>query len=248
MATRSSSLPAPCKDCKGTNDWMLIERPSGISGMGRCSCERGQTLLAMSARPIPPLRAEPVLTADEISLAVEGLSSIPWFPKEEGARTMIADAIARLCINSQACFELVRFMVDGYREWPGVREMRICYCARIGCPLSGEDLHLAISEYHPDGFGTAITAPAVVALAPGMSRMIASAVKTLPATIEVAASGFDMEAAQQLRREFLRQQHREAIAALAKDPDYKPITQADIDQAVQELREKRARAELGETA
>jgi hypothetical protein len=37
----------------------------------------------------------------------------------------------------------------------------------------------------------------------------------------------------------------EAMAALRKEPDFKPITQADIDRAVDELHEKRARAELG---
>jgi hypothetical protein len=204
-------------------------------------------LSAMTNRPIPPLRAEPVLTADEISLAVEGLSAIPWFPKEEGARTMIADAIARLCTSGPACFELVRHMVDKYKEWPGPREMRICYCAVIGSPLSGEDLRLAVSEFYLDGFGRPLTiaAPAVKALPPTKmpealddATWRESLAKDLATIPDQRKYTIDPEAMAAQRREILKQQHREAMATV------NPITQADIDKAVEELRAKKERGEI----
>lgn len=238
MAIGSGSLPAPCDACKG-NDWILTER-RGVSAMGRCGCVRGQMLTARAIRPTPPERAEPVLTADEISLAVEGLSGMPWFPHEEGARTMIADAIARLCSNSQACFELVRLMVDRYQNWPGVREMRICYCAVIGLPLSGEDLHLAVSEFYPDGFGPVVPkGPATLALPPGH---VVSADRQLDDSIQALAVAKDIDPETRRRAALLRPWR--AAAEVPTNPDFKPVTQADIDKAVDELREKRARAEL----
>jgi hypothetical protein len=204
-------------------------------------------LSALANRPVPPLRAEPVLTADEISLAVEGLSSIPWFPKEEGARTMIADAIARLCTSGPACFELVRRMIDNYKEWPGAREMRICYCAMIGSPLSGEDLHLAVSEFYPDGFGRPLTiaAPAVKALPPTKepealedSTWRASLEKDLTTIPKQRQYAIDPEVWAAERREVLKQRHREAMSTV------KPITQADIDKAVEDLHAKKERGEV----
>jgi hypothetical protein len=204
-------------------------------------------LSAMANRPIPPLRAEPVLTADEISLAVEGLSSIPWFPKEEGARTMIADAIARLCTSGPACFELVRRMIDSYKEWPGAREMRICYCAMIGSPLSGEDLHLAVSEFYPDGFGSPLTiaAPTVKALPPTKapealddSTWRTSLEKDLTTIPPQRQYAIDPEVWAAERREVLKQRHREAMSTV------KPTTQADIDKAVEDLHAKKERGEV----
>jgi hypothetical protein len=193
---------------------------------------------------VPPMRAEPILTDAEISLAIEGLSAMPWFPKEEGARTMIADAVARLCVNSRSSFELVRRMVDMYREWPGVREMRICYCALIGVPLSGQDLHLAISEFYPDGFGPTMPPPmpARKQLPNGKppealddAAWRARIEKNLT-TVDPQAKQYalpDPEEAQRARQEFLREQHRVAMAGL------KPITEDDVKKAQEEHYQKK---------
>lgn len=242
MAIGLSELPAPCEECAPDGRWRLVEI-RGEMVYARCRCKRGRMLAAMSNRPVPPQRAEPALTADEISGAVEGLSSIPWFPKEEGARTMIADAIARLCSDSRSCFELVRRMVDGYREWPGVREMRICYCALVGLPLSGEDLHLAISEFYPDGFGrsTAAGSP-VLALPSGAtptertlddSAWRKALEKDLTTVPPQRPYTLGPEAAQEDHREILRRAHREAMAGV------QPITEADVKAAEAEYYQKK---------
>lgn len=246
MATRLNELPPPCAECAPEGRFRIIE-VKGETVYARCRCARGRMLSALTNRPIPPLRAEPVLTADEISLAVEGLASIPWFPKEEGARTMIADAVARLCTSGPACFELVRRMVDSYKEWPCVREMRICYCAMIGSPLSGDDLHLAVSEFYPDGFGRPLTiaGPTSKALPPTKEPEVlddptwrASLEKDLATIPPQRQYSIDPEAMAAERREVLKQRHREAMATV------KPITQADIDKAVEELHAKKERGEV----
>jgi hypothetical protein len=72
---------------------------------------------------------------------------------------------------------------------------------------------------------------------------VTSADRALENSVRLLAIAKDMD--RTIRQTQLRQQHMEAMAALRKEPDYKPITQADIDQAVDELHEKRARAELG---
>ena len=221
MATKSSK--PPCGRC-GDTGWLIVER-AGVSSAGRCAC-----MPPVPVRAVPLQRAEPILTADEISLAVEGLASIPWFPKEEGARTMIADAIARLCTSGPACFEMVRRMVDRYKEWPGAREMRICYCALIGSPLSGEDLHLAVSEYYPDGFGTSKPAEAwqPAALPPGC---VVSADRQLDESIKSLAVAKD------LNRPRLRLPVAPAPRVL-KDPltpERRAEIQAQIDRAMGKL-------------
>lgn len=233
MATRSSEL-LPCENC-GPNGLRLIE-VRGESVWARCNCAYGRLLSARVNRPVPPLRAEPALTADEISLAIAGLAAIPWFPKEDGSRMMIADALARMCVDSRSSFELVRRMVDMYKEWPGVREMRICYCALVGPPLSGEDLHLAISEYYPDGFGPAVPP----AIAPRKGLPGGKTPETLDdaawrARIEQNLLGVgcqekpyalpEPETAQKVRRQVLQEKHQLAMSQL------KPITEADVKAA-----------------
>jgi len=224
MATESSE---PCKDCAGTG-WLIVGR-AGVTGAKRCAC-----MPPIAARPVPPERAEPVLSADEISLAVEGLSSIPWFPKEEGARTMIADAVARLCSSGPACFELVRVMIDRYRQWPGVHEMRICYCALIGSPLSGDDLRTKVSEFYPDGFGRSLPSVGRAALPPGHVATVDAA---FDRSVRLLSAAKDLDRVKRARA---------AAPEAPTNPNFKPVTQADIDAAVNELRDKRARAELGQ--
>jgi hypothetical protein len=238
----------PCENC-GANGLRMIE-VRGVDVWARCNCAYGRMLSSRVNRPTPPRRAEQVLTDDEVSMAIEGLASIPWFPKEDGARTMIADAIARLCGDSRSSFELVRRMVDMYRQWPGVREMRICYCALVGPPLSGEDLHLAVSEFYPDGFGPALasviptrkqlpTGKAVEMLDDAAWRERIEKNLTSIDPQEKAYALPDPEEAQKTRREVLQERHQREMSQL------KPITQADVDKAVEELRERQARAEKG---
>jgi len=216
----ASSLPDRCEVCRAGGDWLLIVEHQGTTGAARCDCPRGKALAARSVRPVPPERAKPMLTAEEISGAVEGLAAMPWFPPDEGARIMVGDALAALCRDGLSCFELVRRMLVLYRQWPGVREMRICYCALIGVPLSGDDLHLEISEFYPDGFGRQVAPTAV-----GLALPCGHAAKDL----------------NRLRRPVAMQQ-------APTNPNYKPITQADVDWAVQEAREKYQRIYRGEVA
>ena len=232
----------PCENC-GPNGLRMIE-VRGETVWARCNCAYGRMLSVKINRPVPPLRAEPILTDDEISAAVGSLSAIPWFPKEDGARMMIADAIARMCGDSRSCFELVRRMVDMYQQWPGVREMRICYCALVGPPLSGEDLHLAVSEYYPDGFGPVVPP----AIAPRKGLPAGKAPEVLDdaawrARIEKGLTGVspqerpyalvDSGSAQKMRREFLQEQHKLAMSQL------KPITEEDVKKAQEEHYQKK---------
>jgi hypothetical protein len=176
-----------------------------------------------------------VLTSDEVSFAVESLASMPFFPAEEGARTMIGDALAALCSSGPACFELVRLLNVMFPKWPGVREMRILYCNLLGSPLSGDDLQSEISTFYPEGFRPMVPAPAAALALPEGVKVTAD--RSLDTRLGLLAVVKDLD---RPRRRLL------AAAGAPTNPDYKPVTQADIDRAVDEAREKRARAELGE--
>lgn len=67
-------IPAPCDDCKKT-DWPLIVIRAGISGAGRCTCDRGKRLDASdrehSQRPWIPQTEERQLTMFDLSNELE---------------------------------------------------------------------------------------------------------------------------------------------------------------------------------
>lgn len=223
-----NELPPACEECASYGGSFRIVK----DGAARCRCARGQALTALSVRPVPPERAEAVLTPLEISSAVDSLAAMPWFPHEDGARIMIGDALAAMCRNGAACFDLVRRMLVLYRQWPGIREMRICYCALIGPPLSGQDLHLAVSEFYPDGFGSPVLASAILALPAGH---MASMDRVLDDGVRLLAIAKD-----------LNRPKKRPAPEVPTNPNFKPITQADIDREVSALRDQRARVELGE--
>jgi hypothetical protein len=183
----ASDLPAPCVNCERLGGYWVFDG----RGMKRCDCARGLELSRRDLRPVPPPRANPVLTAEEIAAAVEALSALPYFPAAEMARTMIGDAIGLLCRDGHACFELCREMIARYRQWPGVRELRIVYCALVGPPLSGEDLQSAISEVYPDGF--APQKPYTPALAALPAGHVATADDELDQAIQGAVKQLGMK-------------------------------------------------------
>ncbi len=78
----------------------------------------------------------------------------------------VMNAIVRLCGSMCANEAQVRWLVDRmtsgiYSEWPGIAEMRACFCSRFK-PADGID---ANSTVYPDGFPPDPTAPPRIAAA-----------------------------------------------------------------------------------
>jgi len=59
--------------------------------------------------------------------ATEALPALPFFPASEGARTMIANEIRKICRLEEDAFWLVQRMIRLYARWPGVLEMRVVW-------------------------------------------------------------------------------------------------------------------------
>jgi hypothetical protein len=132
-------LPEPCDQCQpyGGN-YRIVEKTlkSGlsVSGTGRCVCARGKALEAREAdsRTVGP----PVLTSAQLTLCVEMLAAMGFFPSESGARMGIANEIGRMCRSFEDAVWLAQRMIQLYPSWPGALDMRLVYCSRRR-PLDG---------------------------------------------------------------------------------------------------------------
>jgi hypothetical protein len=90
-----------------------------------------------------------VLTTEIAGVFTEMMAVIPYFPGEDGARTVISEEIAAMCDSEEQATWLVTRMVRLYRRWPSVVEMRIVFCSTYK-PLDGV-LPVGESEVYPDG-------------------------------------------------------------------------------------------------
>ena len=123
------------------------------------------------------------------------LRVLRFFPNDEA----VMNAIVRLCGSMCASEQQVRWLVDRmtsgiYAEWPGIAEMRACFCNRYK-PADGIN---AYSSVYPDGLPpdpTAprqrIAAPTLKALPPGHA---ATADPELEASIRQLAAKCEMPA------------------------------------------------------
>lgn len=157
------SLPVPCPKCAPDGgNWLWSE-----DGMRRCSCERGRMLAAGSQTS---RKIQTVLKDSEAMAAAALMGSIPGFPFPGPERAPIAQALRDMCVSFESAAWLASRMVNLYRRWPGVPELRVVYCSQYR-PLDGQEADG--SETFPDG---------VPALPPGQvssDRLLDSGLKGL---------------------------------------------------------------------
>lgn len=82
-----------------------------------------------------------------IVATVERLSTLPFFPSDDGARKAIMNEIKNMCWTNEWVTWLGSRMIHLYDRWPGMREMRAVLCARIA-PADGID---AVTAVFTDG-------------------------------------------------------------------------------------------------
>jgi hypothetical protein len=211
-------LPKACEKCAPFGGlWRETD-----AGMRRCLCARGNALKAsQAAASAIPQHVEPVITATSAKGAVEAMTAIPFFPTEDMARTMIADELRQMCRSRVELFWLVKRMIELYRKWPGVPELRMVYCSKH-IPLDGKKA-LGISESFPEGIPSEKQeALASLALPPGENMR---EVLQIEAAVRELAPAKTMPAP--------RPQDRVSIPSGL-------VTQADIDRAIEVNRERRA--------
>jgi hypothetical protein len=178
------------------------------------------------------------------------LRALRFFPNDEAVMDPLVRLCGSMCESEAQVRWLVTRMTSGiYTEWPGIAEVRACFCCRFR-PKDGLSI---CSSIFPSGLPPDPTAPPrreiagpdLKALPPGEPvtadpeleasiRQFAEKHK-MPAHPEIDAFGRmlrDLETPPDKRQE----EQEEPI-----NLNFKPITQADIDRAVQELHERRAR-------
>jgi hypothetical protein len=236
-----------CLECDGTGQ-RLTERFSKrlgyvVSAVGPCGCQRGVELeaarIARSALPNP--NVAPAVSAAAATIAVESLASIPFFPGESAARLIIAKEIQRICHSDADSLWLVDRMVRLFGDrWPGPAELRRVYCARRR-PLDGIEAE-GSSERYPDGIPSEKPKePALLGAAAGPKALPAGAVASGAQTVERAVLA--LAEAKNMNR--TGPAPRIPGIPLMRDvPAGQKITQADVDRAVEELHERRAKEEL----
>jgi hypothetical protein len=154
-----------------------------------------------------------------------------------------------MCATEEQVRWLVDRMTSGiYAEWPGIAEMRACFCYRYK-PRDGVEAYSSVYAEMPRD-PTApprpeIAAPYLKALPPGHE---VTPDPELEASIQQLAEKCKMPPAHPIADKFatmLREMMTAPSERLSEDPpvnpNFKPITQADVDRAVQELHERRAR-------
>lgn len=231
------NLPSACELCAPFGGaWMETD-----SGLSRCKCARGKSL-ADTERPKSP--QAPVLNAETCASCAEMLAAIPnFYPREAAARSAIAEEIGAMCASPEDAVWLVKRMIRLYSKWPGVIEMRLVYCSGRQ-PLDGIQAICASQDY-PDGIPSERDGaiPAALLAATETKRIAAGEVSSAASICETVE---DLKRATDMRR------------ALGPAPIIRPIpvtrvpsgsiTQAMVDAAEREYRDKKARESIGVTA
>jgi hypothetical protein len=137
------------------------------------------------------------------------LALLRFFPAgNEAVMEALMVLVGAMCETEDQVRWLVERMTSGiYAEWPGPQEMRACYCSRFR-PRDGIN---AYSQVYPDGL-------------PPSRPLLAAPIAPIRALIT------GPEAPTPFAQDVEARKRRVKIAQVS--PDYKPITQADVDAAV----------------
>jgi hypothetical protein len=225
-----------CQFCSDTG-WEITER-----GAVRCRHTK-QAKPAESFTPITP---------GSVSAAVKSLGALAFFPQDQPSQTIIGDALAAMCPSVESLRYVVRRAVALYRCWDkcGVPGLRQIVCARYR-PADG--IESRPTDEFPEGLPSeskhdplALPEGARKALPPGepvtADPELDAAIQKLAAKCRMPPAHPVIDAFARMLREIETPPHlRESEESAPVNPNFKPVTQADIDRAVQELHERRAR-------
>lgn len=149
---------------------------------------------------------------------ISDLTVMLFFPSEPAARVALIRMVGEMAENEDQVRWLVQRMTSGlYNEWPGPGELRAVFCSRFR-PRDGLT---AYSSVYPDGIPSERpAAPPLLALPPGH---VASIDPELEHAVREVAAAKDLNRPRLIRG-----------PSIPVDLDFKPVTQADIDRAIEE--------------
>ena len=147
------------------------------------------------------------------------LSVLRYFPaSNESALIALSRLVGQMCHTEEEVRWLVDRMTSGiYADWPGPQEMRACFCSRFK-PKDGLN---AYSTVYPDG----------IPLSKPMPRIDPPPVRAFLTAPEGEESRF--------HKDWVANKERSKIAQVV--PDFKPITQDDVDEAVRKHRKEKSK-------
>ena len=177
-------------------------------------------------------RGETILNPENVARMLSGLQLFPFFPQSGEA----FDALVRMVGNMAETEDQVRWLVDRmllnpYPKWPGPAEMRAVFCTRFK-PKDGYSIAGSVvspGEIVPNQLNKAEPEYKKLERGEPVSEDL-----TLDASISALGELKDINRVTRPRR----------VPAIPVTEGR--ITQADIDRAVEENRDKRARRELGQ--
>jgi hypothetical protein len=229
-------LPSPCVECAPEGLWVFRR-----GGTTRCDCERGRILRSLDdARNRPALtNVEPVISVETAGSGVSILTALKYFPSEDGARIAIGNELRSMCNTGDEMLWLCARMVRLFTDWPGVPSLRAVFCAKF-FPLDRETR--GICPDYPDGIPAEIEQrePPRLLLPAGYA---VSVDPSLEHSVRLLAQHTDMN--RHLAESTAPRRPAATVPDVPVNPNFKPITQADIEKALDELRDQRARKALG---
>lgn len=166
---------------------------------------------------------------DAVTESLARLSVLKFFPTDIAARLALVRLVGDFATSEAQVEWLVNRMLSLYNEWPGPKELRALFCSRYK-PKDGIE---AKSEKFLEGIPSEKQPEPLKALPPGS----VTADPLLDNTVKLLAKSKDMNRA-------LRTPRRIEASQPPQNPNYKPITQADIDAAVEANKLHRAQEEI----
>ena len=161
------------------------------------------------------------------AMVSELAGTLNFFPREPEERVGIAKQILLIVEYEEQGQWLVTRMAQLYDRWTGTHEMRACYSSKFK-PKDGRSIYSAVFE---DGIPSE-RKPQSALLTPAEQRLL----------LESGAVTVDSQLDRSVRGLIQITDLRRRIAQRPSSPG--PITQADIDRAVQANRDAAARREL----
>lgn len=194
---------------------------------------------------------------------IAGLKLMKYFPSDEDAWIELAKDLADMAENEEQVQWLVKRVRNLYAEWPGVHELRAVFCSRFK-PKDGIN---AYSSVYLDGVPLSrpervqITAPEFPQIeAPLPPGHVASVDPQLENMVRMASAGLPkMPPAYLVGKkeiEFAKKLEEVLTAPIDREPEppepkttieivpQRVITQADIDEAVRQYREQKAKGNV----
>ncbi len=176
-----------------------------------------------------------MVNVKEATRQVGKLALLKYFPGDETARLTLVGMVCELASTDEQVEWLVRRALAVFTEWPGPYELRALYCSRWK-PCDGTEAYSALFPATEDGGGF----PRDPALPPLPPPLLTPGKAEARKLLGMAADY--VESLPEIR---LSTPRVIRAAPMPTNPNFRPITQADIDRELLRQRDERARRELG---